>query len=561
MDLNKKLEQLKPKQLNCNVFDVYSYNGLTMQDLLCQFFTKINECITSTNETINLTEWLVNVGLEEEVIKKLMDLIKDGTVEKLINVNLFDSLNNKINNLGSKLEDEVNKLDFKKANITTVWSMANMGQDVKEAMTGGSVSVIGENSVLKENIVDAQVVKRKTSFYEKSINLADREVEILKKGILTTNGEEYENNDLVISPFINIDTSKLNFLYLSDIKTPITDSSVILIAFYDQNKDYISYNDVVTNNVIDCPSNAKYIRYQYHINYYTRYINLLIGDEIHYKYIEPFYLKEVKDLSNKVNFIKSYINKKYLLLGDSITALGNNDYGWEYHFRNIVKPDKVVNIAVNGCTWKDYSDTPTYDGNPTPENHLNVIGNQVQKVINQKNGGNPDYSDFDVIIIACGTNDSYDTNSPETDDSIECEFITDYNTSNYTVKSIDEVNRKTFAGAMRYAYEKLYNLYPNAVFFVTTPLQEVYETYNSIKAKGDLIDYIADRLSINTINTRRCGILNTFESPIGDIDYDNPTGSESGRKRDLSDGIHTNASGGKKLGEYIARDIINYFNF
>lgn len=113
MDLNKKIKELKPQQLNCNVFDVYSYNGLTMQDLLCQFFTTINECVKSTNEVIDLTEWLVSVGLEEEVVKKLMALIEDGTVEKLINVNLFKTLNNEINGLSSQLEQKANEFDLK----------------------------------------------------------------------------------------------------------------------------------------------------------------------------------------------------------------------------------------------------------------------------------------------------------------------------------------------------------------------------------------------------------------------------------------------------------------
>lgn len=102
MNLNKRLKELKPQHLNCNVFDVYSYNGLTMQDLLCQFFTKINECVTSTNEVLDLTEWLVSVGLEEEVVKKLMGLIKDGTIEKLINVNLFNTLTSQLEDCAKK---------------------------------------------------------------------------------------------------------------------------------------------------------------------------------------------------------------------------------------------------------------------------------------------------------------------------------------------------------------------------------------------------------------------------------------------------------------------------
>ena len=110
MDLNKKLEKLKPYQLNCNVFDVYSYNGLSMQDLLCQFFTKINECITVSNETIDLAKWLVNEGLEIEVVKKLMIWLEDGTLENIINVNLFNTLNEKINGLSSQLEHNQKQL-------------------------------------------------------------------------------------------------------------------------------------------------------------------------------------------------------------------------------------------------------------------------------------------------------------------------------------------------------------------------------------------------------------------------------------------------------------------
>ena len=129
MDLNKKLEELKPYQLNCNVFDVYSYNGLTMQDLLCQFFTKINECITASNETIDLAKWLVNEGLEIEVVKKLMIWLEDGTLENIINVNLFNTLNDKINGVSSQLEQNMNKINEQfntmASNVTS--TMSNVG--------------------------------------------------------------------------------------------------------------------------------------------------------------------------------------------------------------------------------------------------------------------------------------------------------------------------------------------------------------------------------------------------------------------------------------------------
>ena len=103
MKISSKLNELKPTDLNCNVFDVYSYDGLSMQELLCQFFTKINECIKVSNETIDLASWLVNEGLKIEVVNKLMMWLEDGTLENIINVNLFNNLNTKIDNVNSQL--------------------------------------------------------------------------------------------------------------------------------------------------------------------------------------------------------------------------------------------------------------------------------------------------------------------------------------------------------------------------------------------------------------------------------------------------------------------------
>ena len=89
----EKLKELKTHDLNCNVFDVYNYDGLSMQELLCQFFTKINECVKVSNQTLELSEWLVNVGLSQEVAKKLLEWYEDGTLASIINESLFNELN------------------------------------------------------------------------------------------------------------------------------------------------------------------------------------------------------------------------------------------------------------------------------------------------------------------------------------------------------------------------------------------------------------------------------------------------------------------------------------
>ncbi len=62
-----------------------------------------------------------------------------------------------------KLNEKMNKDD--------VLSMANMGQDVKEAMTGGSVAVVGIDAVGKINLQNNSVTPEKTIFLEQK-NLA-----------------------------------------------------------------------------------------------------------------------------------------------------------------------------------------------------------------------------------------------------------------------------------------------------------------------------------------------------------------------------------------------------
>ena len=105
----------------------------------------------------------------EEINSSIKDIQTDyDSLQKvIIDENASANLQNQINQTNSQLEHKPNK--------NHVWNMANMGQDVKEAMTGGSVAVVGENTILSENIVDNQVTYKKTDFLEldTSINLFD----------------------------------------------------------------------------------------------------------------------------------------------------------------------------------------------------------------------------------------------------------------------------------------------------------------------------------------------------------------------------------------------------
>lgn len=367
-------------------------------------------------------------------------------------------------------------------------------------------------------------------------------------GVLDTGFSSWDTSDYIpVKPGM--------VLYFSSNELPIGVASTG--AYYDVDKKYISeiYDEPT---VLTVPDGAFYLRFSK---------NEDLGDTLNTLKIEQYGITKftpygepyvtVNESALPSSILPKWKGLKILTLGDSITAMGGVN-GWTYWIKQYLIADKVVNVSVAGSTWQDKVANQTYDGNPQPSTDGNVMGNQVQKVLNAKANGDADYQDFDVITFSFGTNDSVDF-SVQTKESVENQFITNYAQNNFTVVPLESVNRQTLAGAMRYGFQKLHEEYPNAVIFMCTPTQECYETFDSIYQKGDFINFIADRLGAETIDTRRCGIRNIYESQTT-IDYDHPEQSGTAPiQTDLLDGIHTNENGAKKIAKYNAREIMKYF--
>ena len=266
MDLNKKLEELKPYQLNCNVFDVYSYNGLTMQDLLCQFFTKINECITVSNETIDLAKWLVNEGLEIEVVKKLMIWLEDGTLENIINVNLFNTLNDKINGVSSQLEHIEKKITS--INVSSFKLDTNTWADAYylalESLNGNDGEIIFSESceidrtlTVRKGLVisggasrgnaikfvgSGNLFELKESQWDKSLTF--KNLYIIGDGTTTEYGTNATNNGIYIGDYTVADLINTPFVIIENCK--ITNFNIgIYLEGYNHN---LSKNQIYRNN-------------------------------------------------------------------------------------------------------------------------------------------------------------------------------------------------------------------------------------------------------------------------------------------------------------------------
>lgn len=117
MSLANKINELVSKGYNCNTFSIYDYNDDSLQDLLCRFFTKINECIKVSNETIDLAQWLVNEGLTKEVTEKLLKWLADGTLAGVINDVVFKDIQSHLTSIDTY---RVNIKNFVNNSIGTV---------------------------------------------------------------------------------------------------------------------------------------------------------------------------------------------------------------------------------------------------------------------------------------------------------------------------------------------------------------------------------------------------------------------------------------------------------
>ena len=120
-DLEEKISQIK-------------YIDTNLADKLKKDYENLKKVILNENIQIQLTNGINEINTS---INKINNDINE--INTSINKN-----NNDINEVNSQLDTKANKNE--------IFSMANMGQDIKEAMTGGSVAVVGKDAVLEENL-------------------------------------------------------------------------------------------------------------------------------------------------------------------------------------------------------------------------------------------------------------------------------------------------------------------------------------------------------------------------------------------------------------------------
>ena len=78
MSLEQKIEEIKNIKGSCGKFPIPRFTTESMIEEFHKYYHYIKECISKTNDTLDIVKWLVNQGLSEEVANRLIIMIEEG---------------------------------------------------------------------------------------------------------------------------------------------------------------------------------------------------------------------------------------------------------------------------------------------------------------------------------------------------------------------------------------------------------------------------------------------------------------------------------------------------
>ena len=160
------IEHLRPQDLNCNVFSIddYDYEDMTIQELLNTFFTKINECVDVSNESLNYLEWLKGQGLRAETIKVLNEWLGNGTLGELIKKEVLEDFEKRISTNETTIQEHTHDIGE---------NLKKINQNIQDIATA--------DQNIQTNLNSINTINSKVSRHDDTIAVFNRRLEGLQK--------------------------------------------------------------------------------------------------------------------------------------------------------------------------------------------------------------------------------------------------------------------------------------------------------------------------------------------------------------------------------------------
>ena len=181
MQVSRKLiENVGELKKALNEISVYDFDVYTSMELYYKIANKLNEVIKElmrfeglvSDEVIKQNEkliYLLGEGLNIEVVKKINQMVADGTMDTIINHNVFNSLNNKVENykeeLSSQIKENVDKLSGV-INIEQYKHLVNNGD-----WTNALQQAINDISSNQELIITGDIILKDAVYLKSNLTI------------------------------------------------------------------------------------------------------------------------------------------------------------------------------------------------------------------------------------------------------------------------------------------------------------------------------------------------------------------------------------------------------
>ena len=244
------INKLNKYDLNCSVFNSYDFDDcMSLNELLCRFFTKINECIEASNKSLNLLEWLHEVGLKQEVVTLLGQWKDDGTLAELISEQILTEIKQNIANNQSAITELQSKDTEHDNSINELHEKDTQLDSEIEALKQKDTSLEGDISTIKANI---EALQQKDSDHDSSIQSLGDRITTNETSISTLNNEvtELQAKDLSLE-------NGLNELKNSSVIKVVKNESELRKALGKHNTIICDFATLDLTQAIEVPSNTR----------------------------------------------------------------------------------------------------------------------------------------------------------------------------------------------------------------------------------------------------------------------------------------------------------------
>lgn len=268
MTLEEKIEQIKNTKFSCEQYPIVRFNSDTMIEELHKYYHHIQQCISSTNNTLVLLEWLINQGLSEEVAKRLITMVEEGVIsDSLFKNPLFiETIKNKITEfkndgtfdelIRNQLEETYNLIDIKMNQIRN--EILDLINNVNNKVSSKLKEVDNRITVLQNfethlSVIDSKNVEQDVRL--KDIEYKNKVQDVKLQGLFNENNDgrlsiEGEGNSL------KLECSKKGLVEVEK----VVGNTMVNHYHFNSSDDFFSLNSniITTNNNIKIIANGTY---------------------------------------------------------------------------------------------------------------------------------------------------------------------------------------------------------------------------------------------------------------------------------------------------------------